>query len=222
MFTFRWLLLMLSIVVLNFNTTVAWGSLASQSLAPSVSKLYDRGKQYFEAQEYSLAIQSFLKLLEIEPNNAGAYNQIGMSWGELKKYPAAISAFNRAIALDASFANAYYNRGHIYQQLEKYDLALVDFDRALTLTKGQHVSALINRASVYALQADYQLALIDLEKVVELNPKLATAYYNRALINLTIGNKTAYLNDLTTAEKLYRQQGDISGVAQINRIKQLY
>ena len=148
----------------------------------------------------------------------------GLGWTSIIKEsaPAAIAAFERAIAIDSNFANAYYNRGHIYQQQQEYELALTDFDRALALTQGKHVSALINRASIYALQDDYQLALTDLEKVVELSPKLATAYYNRALIHLAIGNQTAYLNDLTTAEKLYLQQGDTSGVAQINRIKQLY
>lgn len=222
MFTLRWLLLLMLLIGLNFNTKASWASLASQSLAPSVSKLYNRGKQYFEAQEYNLAIKSFLKLLEIEPNNVLAYNQIGMSWGEINKYPAAIAAFNRAIALDGNFANAYFNRGHVYQQLGKYNLALTDFDRALALTEGKHVSALINRASIYALQKNYHSALTDLKQAIELNPKSATAYYNRALINLTIGNKTDYLNDLTTAEQLYRQTEDTSGLAQIERIKEFY
>ena len=85
----------------------------------------------------------------------------------------------------------------------------------------KHISALINRASVYGLQQEYTLAVEDLTRVVQISPESATAYYNRALIQLTIG-KTAYLNDLAIAEKLYRQAGDISGLTQIKRIRNLY
>ena len=194
----------------------------TSSLSSSQSALRDRGQQYFEAQEYKLAIASYLELLKLEPDNVEAYNTLGMSWGGLKQYSAAISAFDRAIALDRDFANAYYNRGYIYQQLGQQDTALEDFARALELTDGQHVSALINRASILALQQHYQLALQDLQEVVKLDPRSATAYYNRALIQLAIGNKTAYLNDLTQAEELYRQQSDLAGLTQIEQIRKLY
>ena len=76
--------------------------------------------------------------------------------------------------------------------------------------------------SIYALREEYRLALTDLQQAIDLDPKSATAYYNRALIQLSIGNKTAYINDLTVAEELYSQVGDSAGLAQIARIKQLY
>ena len=48
---------------------------------------------------------------------------------------------------------------------------------------------------------------------------LRIAYYNRALINLTMGNKTAYIEDLATAEKLYRHSGDRTGLARIEKVR---
>ncbi|MEL6931183.1 MAG: tetratricopeptide repeat protein [Cyanobacteria bacterium J06600_6] len=188
----------------------------------STSELYNRAQRHFETQEYHLAIKYGLELLKIEPQNVLAHNTVGMSWGALGKSSAAIAAFNRAIAIDDQFTNAYYNRGYVYQQLGQHNQALNNFERTLELSNGQHVSALINRASIYATEHNYQPAITDLNRVVELNPKSATAYYNRALINLTMGNKIAYLNDLTTAEQLYRQQGDEGGLAQIAKLKQLY
>lgn|GEM_PF-3963457 len=83
-------------------------------------------------------------------------------------------------------------------------MALINFNRALKLTDRQHISALINRASILADQQKYQLALADLERVVAQSPKSATAYYNRALIQLTTGNRTAYLEEIAIADQLYR------------------
>ena len=192
-------------------------AIAQQS---SSQELYERGFEDFEDREYHQAIENFLALLKVEPDSDRAYNMIGMSFGELEEYPAAIAAFDKAIALNADFANAYYNRGYAYKELGRFDLAQKDFDRTLELTAGEHISALINRSIIYALRENYPEAIADLTQVVKLKPDEAIAYYNRALVNLTIGNKTAYIRDLTTAEKLYYQAGDRAGLAQIEKVKE--
>ena len=192
-------------------------AIAQQS---SSQELYERGFEDFEDREYHQAIENFLALLKVEPSNDRAYNMIGMSFGELEEYPAAIAAFDKAIALNADFANAYYNRGYAYKDLGRFDLAQKDFDRTLKLTAGEHISALINRSIIYALRENYPEAIADLTQVVKLKPDEAIAYYNRALVNLTIGNKTAYIRDLTTAEKLYYQAGDRAGLAQTEKVRE--
>ncbi|MEL6909779.1 MAG: tetratricopeptide repeat protein, partial [Cyanobacteria bacterium J06598_4] len=154
--------------------------------------------------------------------NFQAYNMVGMSFGGLEEYAAALAAFERAIALNQEFANAYYNRGYVYKQLGQFDFALADFDRTLTLTKGKHISALVNRSVIYAVREDYPAAIADLTQVIEQKPDEAIAYYNRAIVNLTMGDRPAYQQDLAAAEELYRQAGDKSGLAQIIRVKALH
>ncbi|MEL7419667.1 MAG: tetratricopeptide repeat protein [Cyanobacteria bacterium J06555_3] len=188
----------------------------------SSSELYQQGFRDFEARQYRQAIASFLELLAVEPNNFQAYNMVGMSFGGLEEYAAALAAFERAIALNQEFANAYYNRGYVYKQLGQFDFALADFDRTLTLTKGKHISALVNRSVIYAVREDYPAAIADLTQVIEQKPDEAIAYYNRAIVNLTMGDRPAYQQDLAAAEELYRQAGDKSGLAQISRIKALH
>lgn len=193
---------------------------SSAVVQQSSKKLYERGFKDFERGKYRRAIENFLSLLEIEPNNHQAYNMIGMSFGELEEYSPAIAAFERAIALDQNFANAYYNRGHAYKELGRFDLALIDFNQALELTEGKHISALVNRSTIYALRENYPSAIADLNRVAEFKPDEAIAYYNRALIYLTMGDKEAYLEDLTVAEKLYREAGDRAGLAQIEKVRE--
>ena len=189
-----------------------------ENLSPA--ELLQAGLSQFEAKQYHLAIKTLLAFLQLEPDNLEAYNAIGMSFGEMEEYSAAITAFNQAIAIEQNFANAYYNRGYAHKQLGHYNLALADFNRALELTDNQHISALINRSLIYVFQEEYQLAVADLTHTVELKPDEATAYYNRALINLTIGDRSAYQKDLDTAESLYRQAEDKTGLAQIERVRE--
>lgn len=219
------LLILLNIFWLRFDS-LAYSQTAAFSakdlqLAESSSsqELYQEGLKHFENQEYHLAIKSFLASLRMQPDNIEADNTIGRSFGEIEEYSAAIAAFNRAIALDKNFAHAYYNRGYIYQQLGSHNLALADFERTLELTNNQHVSALFNRSLIYVLRAEYQLALADQTQATELEPKEATAYYNRALIKLTMGDRPGCLKDLKTAENLYRQAKDESGLAQVERVR---
>ncbi|MEM6611787.1 MAG: tetratricopeptide repeat protein [Cyanobacteria bacterium P01_C01_bin.72] len=163
-----------------------------------------------------------MELLVLEPNSFQAYNMLGMSFGGLEEYSAALAAFERSLALNREFANAYYNRGYVYKQLGRLDFALIDFDRTLELTEGKHISALVNRSVIYAVQQDYSLAIADLTQVIEQKPDEAIAYYNRAIINLTMGKQKAYQQDLATAERLYLQAGDKSGLAQISRVRASY
>lgn len=223
-FTFRSILflILLTLIGRGLGHNVQAQSIPVLAQESSTPKLYQQGLAYFETQQYHQAIETLLELIKIEPNNFEAYNTIGMSWGGLEEYSGAIVAFDRAIALNSNFANAYYNRGYVYQRLNRDDLALLDFNQTIKLTQGQHISALIDRSSIYARQAEYDLALADLHQVLELNPEEATAYYNRALINLTMENRVGYLDDLAIAEKLYRHRGDTLGLAQINRLRELY
>ena len=54
----------------------------------------------------------------LEPNNAGAYNNRGISKSNLKDYNGAISDFNKAIELDPDYASAYNNRGSTKDDLK--------------------------------------------------------------------------------------------------------
>ena len=221
-FTFKalFLLAIFSSIVPSLKVSVRATALSAIAQQFSSQELYEKGFKDFEQQKYRQAIENFLALLKVEPSNARAYNMIGISFGELEEYSAAIAAFDRAIALNQDFANAYYNRGYAYKELGRFDLALTDFDRTLELTTGEHISALINRSVIYALRENYPAAIADLTQVVKLKPDEAIAYYNRALINLTMGNKTAYIEDLATAENLYQHTGDRAGLAQIEKVRE--
>lgn len=180
---------------------------------------YQQGILHFNAHEYHLSIKKLLAALQLNPDYPEAYNTLGLCFGSLEQYNAAIIAFSKAIALDKNFSNAYYNRGYTYKQQGKRLEALADFNQALALTDNNHISALINRSLIYVWQQNYQQAQEDLDRAIAINPQEATAYYNRALIHLEMGNIEAYSQDLSQAEKLYSHAVNQQGMNQIKKVR---
>jgi len=63
-------------------------------------------------KSYDGALEAYKKVLAINPNSAGIYNQMGNVYGAEKKMPEATEALNKAAQLDpATASKAYYNMG---------------------------------------------------------------------------------------------------------------
>ena len=71
--------------------------------------------------------------IRLNPQNAKAYNNRGVSYHELSEYNRAIYDYDEAIRLDPEYAKAYNNRGLTYQSLGKVEEAERDFQKAKEL-----------------------------------------------------------------------------------------
>lgn len=89
--------------------------------------------QQFGFGELGDAEQSFRQALFDDPNNAGAWYNLGFLEAGRGANAAAISDFDRAILLDPDFVDAYLNRGLLQMRQGFPRLALDDFERACTL-----------------------------------------------------------------------------------------
>ena len=73
------------------------------------------------------------KAIELEPNFAGAYMNLGTAKAHLKEYDVAIKDYDKAIKLNPNYALAYYNRGLTYRELGKEKEAKENFKKAQEL-----------------------------------------------------------------------------------------
>ncbi|HYN83449.1 MAG TPA: tetratricopeptide repeat protein [Gemmatimonadaceae bacterium] len=64
---------------------------------------------YYKTKEYDKAEQSFRKSIEIAPDNAVGYNNLGSALNDQKKWDEAIIVLSRAVELDPNFATARNN-----------------------------------------------------------------------------------------------------------------
>jgi tetratricopeptide (TPR) repeat protein len=107
----------------------------------------------------------------------------------------AMEDFQKARELDPNFALAWYNAGNIYLQQRQLSQAKTFYDGALKAEANDECS-LSNRALVNTLLGDHASALADLNaaSVVSSAPML---FYNRAVVQMSLGDWKAAERDLT-------------------------
>lgn len=95
---------------------------------------YKEGNAYFDDQKFDLAIGSYRKALNLNPDNKLALNNIGVAYMEKKEYPLAAEKFKQVLEMDPNYEMAILNLGIIYDEhiVDKAQ-ALEYYDRYLAL-----------------------------------------------------------------------------------------
>ena len=122
----------------------------------------------FMRDEHGRTAADYDKLIELDLDNADAYNERGDFYYEMDEYGKAIADYNKAIELDPNHASAYYNRGCAYGEIGAYDKAIVDYNKVIELNPSD-VLAYYNRGLAYREKGEVPKAVSDLEKCLELS-----------------------------------------------------
>ncbi|MCU0535821.1 MAG: tetratricopeptide repeat protein [Hydrococcus sp. Prado102] len=86
-------------------------------------------------EDFAGAIEDFNKAIQLDPNQAEAFNYRGTSYFWLKDYQKAMADYNQAIRLDPNLAIAYYNRAYVRLEMGDKQGAIADFRQGATLSK---------------------------------------------------------------------------------------
>jgi Flp pilus assembly protein TadD len=98
------------------------------------AKLYiDQGINLIKEGKYYHAIAILNQAIQIDHNNALAYNYRGMAYYRSKFFEKALADFNKAIQLNPNLAVAYNNRAYAYFQKKDYKKAEEDVVKARDL-----------------------------------------------------------------------------------------
>lgn len=163
---------------------------------------------------YAEAIKQYTNAINLQPQNAMAYNNRGFLYGENRQYKEAIQDLNKAIELNLNFAEAYCNRGTVHIDLgQNYKDGIVDLSRAIELMP-DFITAYNNRGFAYNAEGQYDKAIADLSKAILLNPKFEKAFCNRGFAYWKKEQYDEALKDLNKAIKLdqyYARAYDIRG-----------
>jgi tetratricopeptide (TPR) repeat protein len=82
-----------------------------------VKEIMLKGNEHYYKKECYDAISWYDKAIELDPNNAKAWNNKGMTIGNLGKYQEAIKCYDKAIELDPNMTVARKNRDLVYKLL---------------------------------------------------------------------------------------------------------
>ena len=106
----------------------------NETLLLRASDAFQKGNNAFFTKNFNKAIEYYLKTIELRPNDAHAYNNLGNSYKEIKNYSKAINAFQNAIILKPDYASAHYNLGIVYQKNKNFEIALDSYRKAARLS----------------------------------------------------------------------------------------
>jgi tetratricopeptide (TPR) repeat protein len=92
-----------------------------------------RGDDFYQSNEYELALKAYDKAIELKPDYAVAWSNRGFALDELGRYDEALKAYDKAIELKPDYAVAWNNRGVALDTLGQYEEALKAYDKAIEL-----------------------------------------------------------------------------------------
>lgn len=182
-------------VAIRANNTVSVSPM-SQSEA-----LLRSGYEKYRAKDYEGAISDYDESIDLDDQNADAFNERGLAQYGLQNYQAALSDYDQALTLDDRHSNAYGNRGLTKHALRDYQGAVEDYNQAIRLNP-QYAYVYHNRGvSKYNLK-DLQGALSDYDQALRIDPKREDTLRNRGRIHYDLGQYRAALTDFDEAIRL--------------------
>lgn len=122
------------------------------------------------------ALQNFLYLKNIYPEDSGIYYNLGITYEKLKKLEDAERAYKKAIDLAPEEVDANYNLGLVYMDMQNYEDAIDNFERVLDVDN-EDSNTYFNIGLSYFKLKQYAAAQYYFERTVEINPEDIYAHF---------------------------------------------
>ena len=88
---------------------------------------FKRGVQYSLKGQHEKAVEEYKKSLELSPNNAVVYSNLGFEYYDLKDYDKSAAHQEKALDLDPELANAYYGLAMVLEKKGNTDGAIENY-----------------------------------------------------------------------------------------------
>jgi len=175
---------------------------------PDVEDLINRGKEYYNNNDYDNSNKQFDEAINIlntvirlDPNNVSAYAWRGEAYWRKGQNDAAISDFNEAIRLDPNNVKAHRWRGEANWNKGQYDAVISDYNEVIRLDPNS-AQAYSWRGDAYQMKGQDDAAISDFNEAVKLDPNFAQAYRGRGQAYGRKGQNDAAISDFNEAIRL--------------------
>lgn len=150
---------------------------------------------YAASGKAKLAIKAYEKVLTLNENNKGVWNNLGLIYYQLGHKDKAINCYKIAISMDGMYAAAHNNLGLAYKDSKIWGSAIKHFGQAIKSNQN-YAEAMNNLGSVYYETGDFQRALEYFDAAIKNKMNYSDAYCNK-------GNALRQKGDLSEAEEFY-------------------
>jgi tetratricopeptide (TPR) repeat protein len=144
---------------------------ATSSIADvKTSSWVEKGVALVMEGKHNEAIEAFNKAIELNPQDAVAYNNRGAAYGQTGNYKQQIEDSTKALQINPKDAVAFNNRGVAYGELGNYEQEIEDCTKAIELNPNLAM-AYYHRGIAYHKLGNRKQAMKDKNKAYALNPR---------------------------------------------------
>lgn len=147
----------------------------------------DKAIECFKKQDWNGAIDMFTSIIEVEPNNAEIYNNLGLCYTNIGDEEKAEKNYLRCIELNPQIPQCYINLADLYYKQARLGEGINILSYAVDMMPDD----LVFRhylARFYMEDAKLDLAIDELIYVLEKQPDNYDAYYDLAKVYFEFGN----------------------------------
>ncbi len=171
----------LNYVLLNdYPDAIKWLEKASEAEPKNKEAWYFLGRAYYTRSRIPEARKTFLKVLELDPRDAKAENNLGLILESEAQPDAAMDAYRKAIAWQNQSLRPseqpYLNLGSLLMEQSRVSESIPLLQRAVELASGNAICRL-KLGTAYLRLGKLTDAQRDLEKAVQLAPDDPAAHY---------------------------------------------
>jgi tetratricopeptide (TPR) repeat protein len=151
---------------------------------------------------YEEALEYLEKVLADDPSHVHALTNKGWSYLGLERFDEALTQVDKALELDTEFVYAYVIKAWALLNLGRASEASENFDSAIdldVLPPTELTTVWFGKSAALTATGDFEGATGLYDKILEQNPEIAVAWYNRACLNSLTNKKDEMLADLAEA-----------------------
>ena len=120
------------------------------------------------------AQQALWRAIEIKPDYADAYNNMGKALKDQGKLEEAIASYQKALKIKPDYAAAYNNMGNALKDQGKLEEAIASYRKALKI-KPDHALAYNNMGNALKYQGKLEEAIAAYQRALDINPDYVEA-----------------------------------------------
>lgn len=180
------------------------------NLDPSAGVYYALGKNYYNLNKLSLAIQNSRKAIELNPYQKEYFILLSNVYSTARQFDSAAVTLENALRLDSMDVELYYKLARLYETSKP--LKAIETYEKVTAIIGPDWNVLIRVAELYEKLGNLDAAVSSIEKLVSLDPanvslqKILIDFYqksNKLDKSLEVANDILELtpDDLDTRER---------------------
>ncbi len=131
------------------------------------------------------AMASVKKSIELDPEYAEAWNQLGNLYNTRNDLKEAAKHYEKAVNLNPGYVTALVNLGLVYTKLEEVEKGFEQFQLAVRIDPN-NVEAHNNLGSLYLGQGKYDQAMLELQKALDIRPDNKNAMINLGALYMNL------------------------------------